>query len=128
MKYAFVYLASPYSGTKNEMAYRHSENVRALAKFYFNSQYIVHSPIAQWHDPALHHHLPKGYEAWADQAELLIAHCDEVHILDLPGFMKSDGLKEETEWAEYCGIPIKILNHMDYTLMEIPDAFGFETD
>ena len=54
--------------------------------------------------------LPTDTDTWANFSIEMVKGCDEVHVLTLPGWEESKGVKIEIETAERLNIPIKKIN------------------
>jgi hypothetical protein len=98
-----VYLASPYSHP--DPAVKHERFVAACRAAGSLIQQGVHvfSPIAHTHPIAIECVLPGGWEFWAEYDRLMIAACDELHVLTLDGWQESTGIKAESEIARTLG-------------------------
>jgi nucleoside 2-deoxyribosyltransferase len=102
-----VYLASPYSHP--DPAVKHERFLAACRAAGSLIQQGVHvfSPIAHTHPIALACDLPGGWEFWAEYDRLMIAACDELHVLMLDGWRQSAGVQAEMLIAETLGKPIR---------------------
>lgn len=103
MRTRVVYLASPYS--HNDPAVRQSRYESAVAAaaelMRRHSDVVVISPIVASHPLALRLGGDcNGIETWQELDKRLIALCDELCILTLPGWMESRGISLEEQWAE----------------------------
>lgn len=95
-----VYLASPYSHPDVEVRIERFEAACRAAAHLMREGYHVFSPIAHSHSIALLGDLdPLAGAAWQAQDAPLLAACDEVWVLTLPGWYESKGVRHEMEHA-----------------------------
>lgn len=74
-----------------------------------NSGLVVYSPIAHCHPIAVRIELPRTWDFWKKFDTEMIKRATELHVLQLPGWDKSTGVKAECEIAESLGIPVKFV-------------------
>lgn len=90
----FYYLASPYSGTEDEMESRYASAVQAcgwlLAKHLF-----TYSPIVSCHPIAKTYGLPREFEFWQQFNNVMIRKSAGLVVLQIPGWEKSRGIADE---------------------------------
>lgn len=101
-----IYLASPYSHPDpavREARYRAA--VEAAARIMAAGRVDVIAPIVMSHEIARAGGLGTGWETWARVNRRLIAACDEVWVLALDGWKKSEGIKAEERIARALGKP-----------------------
>lgn len=103
-----IYLASPYSHPDpavREERYRAA--CRAAATLLLAGQ-PVYSPIAHSH-PLVAYGLPADWSFWQRHDREMLARCDEVLVLMLPGWRESVGVREEVRLACELGKPVGYL-------------------
>ncbi len=109
-----TYLASPYSHPDHYMRIARFILVcRVAAKLMEGGRYIF-SPISHTHPIAeLSDGLPVGWEFWEGYDRCMIACCDDLLVLRLPGWETSKGVQAEIKIATDHGQPVE---YMDYDL------------
>lgn len=66
----------------------------------------LYNPIVQWHDCALCNRLPTDAAWWKARNDKMISVCDELWVLELPGWETSAGVRDEIQVAETFFKPI----------------------
>jgi nucleoside 2-deoxyribosyltransferase len=103
-----IYLASPYSDNDAEVRERRFEAVcRAAAKL-IHSGKSVYAPIAHTH-PICRYGLPGDWQFWQHHDRKYIEICDEVVVLMLDGWDKSEGVQAEISIAREMGKPVTFI-------------------
>ena len=98
---SFIYLASPYTHSDPAiMEYRFKVVCRVAARLMREGNYIF-SPIAHTHPIAVAGDLPKGWEYWSGYDKVMIRSCNELWILEIPGWQDSKGITAERKLADY---------------------------
>lgn len=108
-----IYLAQPYS-INADAALREERYQVAVKKVaeYMNQGYNVFSPILNSHSPSVQYGLPCTWDFWQKVDREYIAICGEMWVLCLPDWDKSVGVKEEIEYANLIGIPVKYIENI----------------
>lgn len=99
------YIASPYSGTPEQMRKRFKKTTEytiALAEF----NIPVISPIVHWHTPAQLFKLPRDFNFWKVQNDALLDVCTGMIVFMLPGWKESKGLRYEMQVAQDKNMPV----------------------
>jgi len=104
-----IYLASPYSGTKNQEQKRF-EAVCKLAGEILGPTHHIFSPIAHSHPIAIRSELPVDHDFWIDFNRTWLEWADEVWVAMIPGWKESAGVQWEVEWAKKSGKNVRYLN------------------
>lgn len=104
-----IYLACPYSHPDPRIRQYRYEVVTRFAAELIQKGFIVYSPITHSHPIALIADLPTGWDYWQVVDESFLEWCHEMHIVCLPGWKESTGLKAETELALSLGKPVVLL-------------------
>lgn len=91
-----VYLALPYTHTKDNVKEHRVEVARRITKLLILQGYIVFCPILQAHGLGL----PTDWEFWETHDIAFLEWCDELWIITLPGWEKSDGVQSEIKVAK----------------------------
>lgn len=94
-----IYLASPYTGTKEEMQQRYETVLHVTATFIANKHW-VYSPIVHCHEMAVRYSLPRDHTFWYEYDKNTIERADSVYVLQLPGWETSNGVRGEIKLAE----------------------------
>ena len=105
-----IYLAGPY--TDNESITRRLRflSLTAEASNLMNQGHVVFSPITHGYPIEKHCNIPGDWEFWRRQCFSFIENwAEEVHVLMLPGWAKSVGVKAEIELAEKLGLAVKYI-------------------
>ena len=108
-----VYLATPYSGSDEEMDFR-AIIVNSIAKDLANEGVMVYSPVSSWHEIASKYKMPRNYEFWKDMCETFVSKCDKVIVVILPGWHDSVGVRGEVEFARDNNIKVEYLDPTPY--------------
>ncbi len=93
------YIASPYSGDPDQIAYRIHETGRFYAWLIRRGKCDPFSPILHDHTSATSHGLPTDAEFWRERNLRWLRRCDEIYLLKIDGWSKSKGVAIELEWA-----------------------------
>jgi hypothetical protein len=105
---SLIYLASPYTHPDPDTVCRRYIAACAAAAILMEEGHTVFSPIA--HSHGIVDFLPEAlhfdHDFWMRQDLAMLALCDEVHVLPLPGWGESKGLATETALAKSRGIPV----------------------
>jgi hypothetical protein len=106
-----VYLASPYAHPSAAVREARLEAVRYLCGQMVNQGRIVMSPLVYLGELAYKGvHPPQGWYAFDLQ---LLARCDEMLVLQLPGWEDSRGVLVEIAGAQAKGMPIHLMSLED---------------
>jgi hypothetical protein len=92
-----IYLASPYSGTPEEMQERY-EAARERTADFLSRNFMIYSPIVHCHELAKHHNLPKDFAFWRDYNFHFLALAEQLWVYMLPGWHTSQGVTREVLW------------------------------
>ena len=115
-----IYLASPYSPVKwwqklpviewivRWLRFRAVNKVAAKLMMQGN---LVFSPLSHSHPISKHCTVdPCDHDFWLRQDLWVLSVCDEMHILCLPGWEASKGIKTEMDHAEAIGLPVVMVD------------------
>ena len=103
-----VYLASPYAHLSARVREARLEAARFVCGELVNEGKIVMSPLVYLGELAAKGvHPPQGWFAFDLQ---LLARCDELLVLQLPGWEDSRGLLVEIAGAQTKGIPVRLMS------------------
>lgn len=101
-----IYLASPYSHPNASVMARRFEAACNRTAYLLNQGYHVFSPVVHSHPIATAHQLPRDIDFWRSFNLDMIARCDYLEVLALPGWTSSKGVSEEISFARECGMAI----------------------
>ena len=103
-----IYIASPYAHSFSEVREARLEAVRYVCGQLVNQGKIVMSPLVYLGELAYRGvHPPQGWYAFDLQ---LLARCDELLVLQLPGWEDSKGVLVEIAGAQSRGMPIRLMS------------------
>jgi len=105
-----IYLASPYSHPDPLVREQRFKDACVKAGNLMRAGYIVISPIAHSHNIASLCQFDKQWQFWSKQDLEILSRCDEMFVLRLDGWQKSEGIKAEIEFAYDMGIPIRYID------------------
>ncbi|MFA5036954.1 MAG: DUF1937 family protein [Candidatus Izemoplasmatales bacterium] len=104
-----LYLASPYSGTRE----LEDERWKAIAEITDRFRRIgvaAYSPVALWHPIARQLDLPQNFFTYSAVDLEMLRRCDAFVIVPLPGWLSSRGMEEEWRAAREENLPCMILD------------------
>ena len=111
-----VYIASPYAHPSAEVREARLEAVRHVCGRMVNEGKIVMSPLVYLGELAYRGvHPPQGWYAFDLQ---LLARCDELIVLQLPGWEDSRGVLVEVAGAQTKGLPVRLMSLEEAQLPE----------
>ena len=108
-----VYVLSPYTGRHNEMEWRFTVATKYAAAL-MQTGVIAVSPITHCHLIAKLGNLDVTYDYWKRWNASLIEWSDMGHLLCLPGWTQSVGVKGELKEFEAQGKPVLYIDHEQY--------------
>lgn len=108
-----IYLASPYSahtpdGSRDdEKEHRNYIEACVAVGLIMQTGELVYSPIVHWHIVDKMFKGKIGYEDYLAADCEMIKRCDELHVLKIEGWERSNGVRLEIEYAEAYRKPVK---------------------
>jgi hypothetical protein len=123
-KSLLYYFASPYSHP-NPLV----KNVRYEMTIYLSSSltkegFRLLEPIGMCHDQAMKYKLPTGYSFWQTRDRGFIDVCDAVIVAKMKGWLESEGVKDEINYALSLGKRVHYLEPSEFITAEmIGDMF-----
>ena len=109
-----IYLATLFTHSEHYMQEaRFILVTRVAAKMMGEGKYVF-SPITHTYPIAEMGKLPGGWEYWEGYDRCMIAACDKLMVLRLPGWETSTGVQAEIRIAQDHGIPVE---YIDYDLI-----------
>ena len=114
MNTPLYYLASPYSHENPVVRQIRYEVTIYVASKLTKEGYSLIEPIAMCHDQSGKYGLPTGYAYWKGRDRNLIARCDGILILTLPGWDVSVGVQDELAYAKELKKDVILINYKEY--------------
>ena len=109
----FWYLASPYSGTPDEMEWRAFEAKWFMGQLLTKEGIITYSPIWSMHHISQTHALPKDAEYWARFNNLWMDLSIGTIVACMPGWQTSVGVMSEIDYTLVTGKPVRYATRVD---------------
>lgn len=115
-----IYLATPYNHP--DPAVRELRFVLAcsIAGHLMRDRVYLFCPIAHTHPIALQGNLPYGWDYWQEYDRLMLAACDELWIVQMDGWERSEGIKGEIEIAKGLGKRVFYLDPVSLERRDYP--------
>lgn len=104
-----IYLASPYSGTPDEMESRYLAAEKATAYWLLQGK-IIYSPIVHCHELARKYSFPTDFNFWQHYNRGMLRHASELWVLKLSGWTESTGVTAEVNFAQQLDIEVMTLD------------------
>lgn len=108
----YIYIASPYTSDDPEEQDRRERYAAAFVAAGVVLGIIAYSPVA--YSSALRPHAPidmgTTWEYWKKLCLAMLSQAREVHVLKLPGWAESIGVRAEVKEAKRLGIPVKYVD------------------
>lgn len=110
-----IYVASPYSHSDTSIEKMRYDMAcyytgKLMDKYYDS---IFFSPIAMCHGIAAAVNLKTSWQTWKVMDEEYLKRSDEMWILPLAGWEKSNGLAAEIKFSQHLKLPIRYVNLTD---------------
>jgi hypothetical protein len=105
-----TYLACPYSDPDPAVRESRFHDVNACAAWLMSQGVLIFSPISHTHPIAVDGNLPTGFDFWERYDRAVLACCEKVLVLRLPGWQQSKGVQAEIRIAKEMGIPVEYLD------------------
>lgn len=109
------YLGAPYSSIHIHIRDRRYQQISFVAAQLMRRGEIIYSPITACHRLANDHDLPLTADYWLRFNLEFLRRCGKLYVLQLDGWEKSLGLKQEIEFAESRNIPIEYITLGDFS-------------
>lgn len=104
-----IYLASPYTDPDPKVQEGRFTAVCKVTAHYMKKGFMIFSPIAHCH-PVASFGLPGHWEYWQQYDEEMISICDQLWVLQLPGWKESKGIEAEILLAHRYDLKIKMID------------------
>ena len=110
----FIYLASPYTHPDKDVVLQRVEDTKQYFAYAVGKlEQVVFSPILQCHETAIAWGLPTDMMFWQRYNCHFMQACDAIHVLTLPGWEESKGVKFELDWAAWHSKPVSFVSLSD---------------
>lgn len=90
-----IYLATPYNHPDSRVREERFDQACLIAAALMRDGVHLFCPIAHTHPIALQGNLPCGWDYWQEYDRLMLAACDELWIVQMDGWNRSEGIKGE---------------------------------
>lgn len=103
-----VFISAPYSDPNPEIVDARVREVHRQCAALITQGIVGVSPLVTGPAvlPYMDANTPTDYDYWQTYSRGLLAHSDEILVLMLPGWDKSQGVQDEIKFAEEHGIPL----------------------
>lgn len=102
-----IYLAAPYSHPDEKVRTERFMSVSRWANVLTREGHLVYSPVTHGHILALFGELPGDYAFWEAHCLSFLRHwAQELHVVSLPGWQESAGVRAEMAEAARLGLPV----------------------
>lgn len=101
-----TYLAAPYSHKKPEVMAIREALIAAATSFLSKDGHTIYSPITHSSRIAVAGRIESSWDKWKYHDLDVLARCDQLLVLTLPGWDLSTGVGAEIEYAEELKIPV----------------------
>lgn len=91
----YIYIASPYTHKESEVVHDRYMRVMYYTMKLLQNRQWCYSPIVHSHEMARLHSLPTDAIFWMDYNYAMLSQARELHVLCLPGWKESVGVKSE---------------------------------
>lgn len=116
-----VYLAAPYSDPSFDVRMLRYQAATFIASELMLRGELIYSPVTHGHAIAMERRnigfnrpLPTDWEFWSDHCEAILAECELMLVLSLPGYKESKGVESELQLARDHVIPWRMLSPWDF--------------
>lgn len=105
-----TYLACPYSHPDPAVRQWRFEQANRAAARLMAEGHLVFSPISHSHSIALAGGLPLDWKFWQEYDQAILAQCERMIVLRVPGWDGSIGVGEEVMLAQGMGLPVEYID------------------
>jgi hypothetical protein len=114
-----IYLATPYSDESAAVREERFQVVNRAAAVLMARGLPVYSPISHGHPISLAGELPLGWDFWGAQCRAILAACEKLIVLKVPGWESSKGVTAEMALARELGLPVEFLDPDDLAWLSV---------
>lgn len=113
-----IYLATPYNHPEPSVCLARFDYACLTASRLMHDGVHLFCPIAHTHPIAVLGNLPCGWDYWQEYDRLMLTACDELWVVQMNGWDRSEGIKGEIGIANELG---KRIFYLDPTTLERRD-------
>lgn len=106
---ALVYLATPYNHDDPGVRQERFETACVVASHFMKRGIHLFCPIAHTHPIAEAGGLPHGWEYWEAYDRAMLFSCQELWVVEMPGWDVSKGVAGEIKIAAELGLKIRFI-------------------
>lgn len=111
MRTQLIYLASPYSHKSKTVMRQRENDINNIGATLLNKGYFIYGPISMSAAIARSGKMGSGWDTWRELDLLMIDKCDEMWVVDMPGWLESTGVAAEIEHCLKTGKPVFVLSY-----------------
>lgn len=119
MQTALTYLAAPYSAPDQKTVEWRMEQVGKAQAALLRRGWLIVTPLSNHHILKYSPDIKTDWDYWKTYSTVMLSKCDNLIILDIPGWRESTGVQGEIAIARYRGIPMYFYNVETDTITEI---------
>jgi len=105
-----IYVSSPYTHSDSSVVENRMKCVTKYLAQLSAERKIAFSPLFMHYCFDCGVELPKDYDFWRNHCLTLLSKSDVMHVLLLPGWDDSIGVKDEMDFALAHNIPFELIN------------------
>ncbi len=106
-----IYVASPYTHADPEVREKRFTAAFNYTHYLMQTGRTCFSPIVYGHQFHTLKGVPQNFEFWQDLNNTVLILASEVHVLKLPDWELSRGIKQEIHLADQWNIPVRFIDH-----------------
>lgn len=105
-----IYVSSPYTHSDSSVVENRMKCVTEYLAQLSAERKIAFSPLLMHYCFDCGVELPKDYDFWRNHCLTLLSKSDVMHVLLLPGWEDSNGVKDEMDFTLAHNIPFEFIN------------------
>lgn len=107
-----IYLASPYTHSDPTVEDQRFEQICQIAGDLILKGYHIFCPIAAAHTISRAKNITGRWEFWQEFDRKMLDACDELWVVDMPGWQESVGINGEIRYMIKLGKPVHVVDHL----------------
>lgn len=111
---SYVFISGPYSHPEPQVVNNRVGEQERYAVHLLNKGVYAVSTVLLGHPLVQQYDLPNSFEFWKDYCFALLSKASELHILQLPEWDSSPGVKAEINLATDLSLDIKYIDPYNY--------------
>jgi hypothetical protein len=108
-----IFVSSPYTHADPEKMEENYRTVSFYSSKLCSEGVVAISPILYGHTAVKFHPMPTDWDFWKNFCLTILDKCVEIHVLKMPGWELSKGMKEEMEFARKRNIKITYIEEYE---------------